>query len=282
MKILFCTISTKYRLHQCIALYNSIRRFLPEAILAVLCMDEDTRRLLNAAKLSGIRIVPLEALENKELMAVKEKRSLCEYCWTMKPALLQYLFGKYKEVEVILYLDADLYFFDNPEKLLSRKKRWNVLLTTHKVNKKANSGFIILRRTRVTDKILNWWYERCMEWCFSRNEKGKYGDQGYLNLLRKMFIGIRCLKISGINIAPWNFFNYDFIIEGGKLYVGRHRLIFFHFSGLRLRKSGVSTIIYGSEIPCSICSVYCRELRKAIDYIAGMDSEITENFYMGV
>ncbi len=282
MRLIFCTISTKYKLHQCIAMYNSIRHFLPEAKLAVLCMDDDTKLFLGKANLPGIMIIPLDALENLELMSIKAGRRLCEYCWTMKPVLLKYLFKMYKYTKAFVYVDVDICFFENPMKLLSANKRWNVLLSTHIVNKRVNSGFVAVSRNRTSEKVLNWWQERCIEWCFDRNEKWKFGDQGHLNLLRNMFKGIRYLKMPGTNIAPWNYFNYDFSAKEEILYVGRHRLIFFHFSGLRLKRLGESTIVYGADMPCLICNAYCRRLRDAIDYIKSIDSKITEYFYMGI
>jgi hypothetical protein len=245
-------------------------------------MDEDTNKLLDKAGLPGIVLIPLEILENDELRAVKAKRSLCEYCWTMKPFLLKYLFSKNKEIEIISYMDSDLYFFENPMKLFAGNRNWIVMVTTHKVNRKVNSGFIAFRRSKTADKVLNWWCEKCLEWCFNRNERGRFGDQGYMDSLRKMFSGIKYLEMPGVNIAPWNCFNYDFSFKDGRLYVGRCRLIFFHFSGFRLRRIGSSTIEYGSDIPCEVCNVYCKEIREVMEYIGSIDSKIIENFYLGI
>lgn len=282
LEILFCTITTKYRLYQCIALYNSLRRFLPEVKLAVLCMDEDTEMLLKNAEFPGIIPIPLGLLENEELKAVKTGRSLNEYCWTLKPVLLQHLFEEYKNVDVISYLDSDLYFFESPTKLFSGNRDWNVMVTTHKVNRKVNSGFIAFRRNKIANNALSWWREKCLEWCFCRKERERFGDQGHLDSLRKMFSGIKYLEMPGVNIAPWNCFNYDFSFKRGRMYIGRCRLIFFHFSGFRLRQIGSSTFTYESDIPCTLCSVYCKEIKKVIDCIRGIDSKIIESFYLGI
>lgn len=282
MEVLFCTIVTKYRLHQCIALYNSIRKFIPEAVFAVLCMDEDTNRLLEKAGLPGIRVIPLEQLESSELRAVKVDRSIREYCWTMKPVLVQYLIDRYKSFEIIAYLDSDLYFFDNPLKLFVGKENWNVLVTTHKVNKKVNSGFIAFRRTRTSNRALEWWRKKCLGWCFDRNEGGRFGDQGYLDSMRKIFDRVKYLKMPGVNIAPWNCFNYDFSFKGGRIYVGRCRLVFFHFSRYNLRRIGISTYAFDSEIPCEICSIYSKEIIGVIAQVRSIDREIAENFYLDI
>jgi len=264
------------------AMYNSLKKFLPDATLAILCMDDASYKLLGVSALPGVLLIPVEQLENKCLMSLKGKRSVGEYCWTMKPILLQYLFDSIPNFEVITYLDSDLYFFDNPVKLLPVNKRWNVLVTTHKVNRKVNSGFIAFRRNKTVKKILEWWSKKCLEWCYDRNEGERFGDQGYLDSLRRRFNGIEYLKIPGANIAPWNCFNYDFSLKEGRIYVGRCRLIFFHFSGFRLRRIGLSSYVFESDIPCEICGAYCKEIKKVIDDISCMDGDITDSFFMGI
>ncbi len=255
---------------------------MPDAVLAVLCMDEDTNILFERAGLQGLRAIPLEQLESSEIRAAKEGRSLREYCWTMKPVFVQYLNDIYKSFEIIAYLDSDLYFFDNPMKLFVGKGKWNILVTTHKVNRKVNSGFIAFRRSKTSSRALEWWRKKCLSWCFNRNEEGRFGDQGYLDSMRKIFNGIKYLNIPGVNIAPWNCFNYDFSIKKDRLYIGRYKMVFFHFSRYNLRRIGTSTYAYDSEIPCEICSIYSKEIIRAIDKVRSIDSEIEENFYLGI
>jgi hypothetical protein len=155
------------------------------------------------------------------------------------------------------------------------------MVTTHRISRKVNSGFIAFKRSKATGRVISWWKKKCMEWCYMRFEDGKFGDQGYLDSMRELFSGIRYLEMPGVNIAPWNFFKYDFSTKDGKVYVGRCRLIFFHFSGFRMKKVGFSTIKFDSEIPCEICNEYCTEARKAIELIKGVDEEIAEHSYVG-
>jgi hypothetical protein len=131
-------------------------------------------------------------------------------------------------------------------------------------------------------KALKWWKDSCLEWCFSRNDNGRFGDQGYLDLMRARFKGVTYLDLPGSNVATWNYFNYDLDIKDGHIYVGRNRLIFFHFSGFRMKRIESSVVIYGAEFPCIVCGVYSSAIRKAIKEIEVIDREITEYFYSGI
>ena len=130
---------------------------MPEAFLAVLAVDRESGRVLDALKLPGMLVISAEELENDELKELKEKRSPSEYCWTLKPVLLLYLYERFMDVKIFTYVDADIFFFDNPMKLFRRKDRWHVLLTTHKVNRKTNGGFAAFKRSNESNKALKWW-----------------------------------------------------------------------------------------------------------------------------
>lgn len=282
MEVLFTTIVSKYRLHQCIALYHSIRRFLPEASLAVLSVDSESSGALNTMRLPGMYVIDSEELEDDRLKAIKHERKLNEYCWTLKPVLLLYLLQKLPGYEVFAYLDADIYFFDNPLKLLRHGGNWSVLLTTHKVNRKVNGGFAAFRRSRNTSALLEWWRDSCIEWCGCYNDCDRFGDQGYMDHFREKIKGVYYLDAPGANAAPWNSYNYDYTIKGKKIFVDKCPLIFYHFSGLRLKKYGSSVLVTGDDFPCAVCAEYKEALRNAIGEICEANANICEYFYEGI
>lgn len=263
-------------------MYHSLKAFMDKAVIYVLAVDEESKLVLEAMQLPGMTVVALEELEDDKLKKIKEQRNSSEYCWTLKPVLLLHLYEKHKECRILAYLDSDIFFFDNPMKLFGRNKKWSVLLTTHRVNRRANGGFVAFMRCTHAHKALKWWMDRCLEWCYSRNDDGRFGDQGYLDLMRTRFKGVAYLDMPGSNLATWNYFKYDLDIKDGKLYVDRDRLIFFHFSGIRLKRIESSVVMYGAEVPCIVCGVYSSAIRKAIVEIEVIDKEITEYFYSGI
>ncbi len=282
MKVLFCTIASKYRLHQCVALYHSLKRFMPEAALVVLAVDGESHKVLDALKLPEVTVISAEQLEDAKLKELKEQRNSSEYCWTLKPVLLLHLYENYKDYSIFVYLDSDLLFFDSPLKLFSGGGNWSVLLTTHKVNRKANGGFVAFKRCTYAHEALKWWKDSCLEWCYSHNDNRRFGDQGYLDLMRDRFKGVTYLDMPGANVATWNYFKYDLELKNGNIFVDRNRLVFFHFSGFRMKRQESSVIIYGAEIPCVVCGAYKSAITNAIKEIEAIDKEITEYFYSGI
>lgn len=282
MEITFTTITSKYRLFQCVAMYHSLKHFMAEAPLVVLAVDQETKRVLDALKLPGMNVISVEELEDARLKEIRQQRDLSEYCWTLKPVLLLKLVERFKECDIFVYLDSDIFFFDNPMRLLKGKRNWSVLLTTHKVNRKANGGFAAFRRSSSTYAILEWWRDRCMEWCYSCYNDGKFGDQGYLDYLRLRFKGVYYLDAPGANVAPWNSYKYDFALKNEEVYVNRSRLVFYHFSGLRLKRTGSTVAMYGAELPCVVCGIYSKALQNSIKEIEEVDKKITGCFYTGI
>lgn len=263
-------------------MYHSLKRFMADANLVILAVDKESMEVLEALKLNGVKVIPAAELEDAELKELKKHRNESEYCWTLKPVLLLHLYKSCEDVEIFAYLDTDILFFDNPMKLFKNSRSWSVLFTTHKVNRKANGGFVAFMRGRWGYEALKWWREKCLEWCFSRNDSGRFADQGYLDFMRHRFKGVLYLDLHGANVATWNYFKYDIAVKNGQIYVDRNRLIFYHFSGLRLKRKEGSTILYGAEMPCPICAIYSKALRNAISEIEEVDEKITECFYLGL
>ena len=88
----------------------------------VLAIDNDSA--MNLSYTLGIdsekksKIVPISEKvfedNNKSLQKVKSDRSRIEYYFTCTPSLPLYILKNYPEVDIITYLDADLFFFSNP------------------------------------------------------------------------------------------------------------------------------------------------------------------------
>src|SRR3989338_403098 len=155
--------------------------------LWILCMDELVEQNLQRLDLTHVSLIPLREIEDERLLAVKPTRSRGEYCWTLTPFTPQFVFERDPQVRQVTYLDADLFFFAPPKLLLDEFEHSgkHVLITEHAYDPRyerfgrAKRGgrfcvqFITLRRSPEGAKVMRWWQDRCLEWCYARVEDGK-------------------------------------------------------------------------------------------------------------
>ena len=105
-----------------------------------------------------------------------------------------------------------------------------------------NVGMVYFDNTVQGRKILNWWAERCAEWCFARVEDGKFGDQKYLDQFPAM--GAKVITNPGVGMGPWSSKmlrvwrrDDDGHPNAGQLMIGKpgeaRRLLAWHFSTFR-------------------------------------------------
>lgn len=125
----YCTVLSKGRLYQAVALFKSLEQVDQDSPIFILCMDEDTHRVLQKLKMKQLNLVPVAALENELLLKLKETRDQSEYCWTMKPIFLQAVLNSNPELERVTYIDGDLFFYADPSPIFENQPDCSVLLS---------------------------------------------------------------------------------------------------------------------------------------------------------
>jgi hypothetical protein len=223
------------------ALHDSLMAHAQPFHLWVVCMDGLVEDQLERISLPNVTLIPLRAVETRELLHIKTGRTRGEYCWTITPFTFQAVFDRDDSVERVTYLDADLFFFASPQILLREldESGKHVLITEHAyapeygrgqaVNGKFCVQFLTFRRTPQASKVMRWWQERCLEWCFDRIENGKFGDQKYLDAWPELFGNeVAIVQQTEKTLAPWNV-NYQEKILQGVL-----APVFYHFHGIRI------------------------------------------------
>lgn len=241
----YCTYFDKGYLVRAIALHESLMRHerKPFTLFAV-CLDELTRILVDRLKLPGVVTVPLHEIESGDepLRQARLNRSLVEYYWTLTPTVILHLLEREPQMEMVTYLDADLYFFSSPEPIFEEFEGYNVLIHEHRFHEefkpalkygRFNVGLLCFRRNPNAMTVLAWWRERCIEWCYARLEEGRFGDQLYLEDWPERFAGVRVLEHIGAGVAPWNSRQYSYTRDyDGTVRVDSVPLIFYHFHAL--------------------------------------------------
>jgi hypothetical protein len=245
----FCTLFDSNYLFKALALYDSLERHCGSFHLTAFCFDEEAERVLAQFELPHLTTVPLTALEagDPALVSTKGHRTPLEYCCTSTPALPLFLFETRPNLDEVTYLDADLFFFSDPQALFDELGDGSVLITPHRypqhlrhhaVNGIYNVQFMTFRRDERGLAALRWWHDRCIEWCYFRLEDGRFADQKYLDDWPERFEGVHVLQHKGGGLAPWNVSGYQLRDEGGHVMVDEDPLVFFHFHRVRLREDG--------------------------------------------
>jgi len=230
--------------------------------LWILCLDDVLERNLKALSLPNVSLIPLREAEHARLLEVKPSRSRGEYCWTLTPFAPQFVFDRDPNIVRVTYLDADLFFFDDPRELLAEfaESGRHVLITEHaydpRYDKTRRSGrfcvqFVTFRRTAEAESVMHWWQDRCLEWCYARVEAGKFGDQKYLDEWPERFgDAVHILRQKERTLAPWNasYFERE---QGGHL-----APVFYHFHSLRLIRPGTILLYSGYDIGTAARALY--------------------------
>ena len=196
-----------------LALLSSLRKHGADFRLYVLCLDDLCYDALIRKQLPNVVPIPLPALElfDRDLRAARARRSMIEYFFTLTPAFPLYLLSAYPEIDIITYLDSDLYFFDDPERVFEELGGGSTAIIGHRFSEAGrfrerygiyNVGWVSWRNDHVGRACLEWYRERCLEWCFDHADGERFADQKYLDEWPERFPRVRNIAHKGCNLAP--------------------------------------------------------------------------------
>lgn len=255
----FCTLFDSNYLDKALAMYNSLIRVKADFKLYVLCFDELAYSVLENMQLDMMILEHLEEFETPELLELKKNRTKAEYCWTCTAASIQYFITKYQLFD-LTYIDADLYFYSNPEVLYAEIVNSNaeIAIMEHRFNNSQSgrngaktSGkycveFNYFNTSNNAREALAWWKKSCFDWCYQKyepaheNTPGRYGDQKYLEQFPILFQHVHEIQNLGAGVAPWNLSQYRLEMQEGFNITLRFApsnklipLVFYHFQNLK-------------------------------------------------
>ena len=255
----FCTYFDSHYLLRGLTLYRSLQSHAGDFVLWALCCDElsfQNLRTLDLPNLRPIRLSEVEAFEPR-LAKAKANRNTLEYLWTLSPVWPLFLFARDPHIELLTYLDADLFFYSSPQPIFDEIADNSIAMFSHRlpahtkhmeINGVYNVGWLSFRRDENALSCLHEWREQCLDWCYDRCEDGKYGDQAYLDNWPRAHAKVRVLEHEGAGIAPWNWTRYKFSRRGQQLMCNGEPLIFFHFHGLRFLNSWLYDAFFSSYL----------------------------------
>ena len=255
----------------------------PNSELITFCMDDESYENIASNKPSNVRPIHFSKLEAAfpNLLIAKNNRSKVEYFYTCSPAISNYVLNNLDGINEVTYLDADLYFFSNPEAIFTElgdasvgiiEHKFSFFTKRNKVYGNFNVGWVTFRKDINGMACLNSWTNNCIEWCYQKTEDEKYADQKYLDYWQRDFEGIYVIKNIGANLALWNISNYRITYKNKRVFVNENELIFYHFAnfkqiGLNTFKTDLSRVFIRTTgvIKNNIYLPYIQTISKYLD-----------------
>ena len=253
---------------QGITLYDSLCENENDFVLWVVCLDNKVFNYFKNNNYKNLKTLRLSDFENDKLLEVKKTRIKAEYYWTLSPFIPEWVFQTDKSIERLTYLDADMFFFKNPSNIFKEFEQSgkSVLITEHafdlEYSKLLNYGKFCVQwityQKNKSEKIIKWWQNRCLEWCFAKLEKDRFGDQKYLDQWPVLFPDLVYVLINkNLILAPWNQSKFS------------KEAVLWHFHGLRLLNN-YNVLLYSyykisSKVHNNVYKLYLQKLQNNIN-----------------
>ncbi len=248
MAINIASLFDKNYLFRALVLYESARKFIPDVRFWFLCLDDETKTMLEKIGIENTLLMTPKEMDNKDLLGTESTRTRAEFAFTAKSNWLEYLVRtkKISLGEILIWADADIMFYSSPQFVINRiLSNYSIAISPHYFPDKNkhrakkvgyyNAGFILFKIDQNSIKCLTEWSKQCIDWCYNRLENGKLGDQMYLNSWHKKYDRVYDIPDKGINIGSWNIRNYSIKEkQDGSFLIDKDPLVCYHFHGLKI------------------------------------------------
>ncbi len=259
-----------------IAMIKSLLKNSPDSKIAVLCLDTETENSVRELSTpQEVIVLTLNDMNQEIVNQIRSDRPYREFCWTLSALLCDYHLSC-GEQEVV-YLDADIYFFSDPEPVLEESRKGDVAAIKHRFpdrlkkyecNGLFNVQWVYFANTLIGRTACRTWFEQCVENCAYLPKIGIVGDQKYLDEWPELYSTFVEIKNLGAGVAPWNHeIHRPYLEESIWRVDAKTPLVFYHFHGLKIFSNGhieMSGVIYSSalKLPIELYRVYVNALAE--------------------
>ena len=215
-----CTTADINYLTKALALYQSLCDNVEDFTLYFLCIDFETWQKVGELNLKNVSRFKLERLEAIDIELQQSKNNppskygtqYSQYCWTLTPYFTNYILKNFiKENEYLMYVDADIYFYGSPQRIIDEMNGESVGIHTHRFTEPFretdsgwyNCGIVVFKNnpSGITASAL-WKHLLINHNNIYREKYGTCGDQKYLELIKEKFTC--CVFDKNIlHGAPW-------------------------------------------------------------------------------
>lgn len=246
MKIIFTICSNNY-LAQAKTLGDSVIRNNPDYQFIIFLCDKKSSQI-DYKFFEPHKIIEAQDIGIKNFRQMVAQYNIIELNTSIKPFVFDYLLKTYKNIEYVMYFDPDIYVYEKLIAIEDELKNDSILMTPHiytpiEFDGKTptenifaqygiyNLGFLALKKSEDTDKLIQWWKRRLEVNCYIKPREGIFVDQLPMNFAPIFFNNIKISKNWGLNIAPWNLHERTLTLKNTKYFINdKFPLIFYHFS----------------------------------------------------
>lgn len=250
-----CTIVAKNYFASAKVLGESLKKTNPNVGFIILLADEIEKD--DKFDFSNYSVIEAKDLGIVGFYEMAYKYDITEFCTSVKPFFIAYLFEKYN-YDKIIYLDPDIYVFDSLIDIFNKLDFFSVVLTPHIIFNSGietitqpdisvergllgsgvfNLGFVAFNSSFDSKQILLWWKDRLINNCYNDRNTYLYTDQKWMDLLPCLFDKICILRDPRFNIAWWNFHEREICFDGINWKTNKQgemcNIVFVHFSGYK-------------------------------------------------
>ena len=262
---LFTSITANY-IPKARVLAHSAKQFHPNAQFHLVLCDliPDSIVLENEPFDS---IITVEELGIPHLHAWIFKHAIVEMCTGVKGLAFQTILDRYN-AEKVFFFDPDMVILSPLDSLLEQLDNYSILLTPHQTVPEAtedaiidneicslkhgvfNLGFLGIRNSEQGKEFIQWWRDRCLDYCYDDIPRGLFTDQKWVDLTPAFFSDYYVLRDPIYNVATWNLSHRQAtgsLAEG--IYINGEPICFYHFSGFDSGAQEVMLNKYGGKSP---------------------------------
>lgn len=245
MKINIATLFDKNYLIRSVAFYQALSKTGGDYTYWFLCLDDESEAMMKKLSLPSVNILREVDLADEELLLTRNNRTFAEFVFTCKSALMNFVISQLKDGEKMAFSDNDVVYFNSPSSLFEKMEigSYSIGVVPHRFPKaqqfmndkvgRFNAGLVYFIADQNSRECIAEWRRQCIEWCYLKYEKDRFGDQLYMNKWPDRFQGLYIIPDKGINVGSWSLPNFNLEEIDSKYFVDKEPLTCYHFHRIR-------------------------------------------------
>jgi hypothetical protein len=202
------------------ALFNSVKKFHPE-FTTILVLSDEMNKTHDFSAEPLDEVLPASQLGIPDWKGWSFQHNIVELSTAIKPFAMSHLLS-WHECSQVIFLDPDIVLFSKFDDIIETLENSNLVITPHHTSSRStelselktelsslhcgiyNLGFIGVNNTEVGKMFVEWWAKRVYHFCRVDHANCIFYDQRWIDLVPSTFEGVKTIRSSRYNLAPWN------------------------------------------------------------------------------